>query len=263
MRSAKLIYQIAASFLFISVTCTTSAKNPEAAELKNNLLRPTPFVARYDLYRGSIKMGESDYELKKLDNDFYQLEGIASPAGLLTLFPGATASEKSLWKYVGGDIQPVKYQYALKAAMIERKMVNVFDWTKKIATVSYDDRTRKVPIKKGDLDQSLVPIAVMLDLRKGKLEDAYRYVDRRRVKDYSFKKIGREWLQTDLGLFDTVLIETIQNSKKNKPKRRTVFWGAPELDYLPVRITHQSGDDAEVVMTLTRLRGELGFKLGK
>lgn len=220
------------------------------------------FIAKYDLYRGSIKMGESSYELKRLGDNNYLLEGRAAPAGLIALFPAATAVEKSYWQFVDGKIQPQQYKYSLKAAFVKKKMTSTFDWTSLIATVIHNKVTRTVPIKKGDLDRSLVPIAVMLDLKRGTLSTKYRYADRRRIKSYSFKKISQQWLQTDLGLFDTELVETTQKSKKkNKIKRRTVFWGAKKIDFLPVRISHQSGDDSEVVMVLTSLEGELGNKL--
>lgn len=207
-------------------------------------------------------MGESVYSLKRLGDNNYLLEGSAEPAGLLAFFPGTTAIEKSIWKFIKGSIQPVQYQYTFEAVTVKKKMISDFDWSSLVATVTHNKVTRRVPIKAGDLDHLLVPLAVMLDLKNGKLKSVYRYVDRRRIKQYEFKVIRNEWTQTSLGLFKTTLVETAQRSKKrNKIKRRTLFWGAPSLDYLPVRISHQSGDNAEIVMTLTKLRGELGYRL--
>lgn len=258
MNSVKIIFCVAISLTLFSKPDNSSAKEPSQSDSAT----PIPFSARYDLHRGGIKMGETEYSLKHLGENSYLLEGSAMPAGLLALFSGSTAIERSHWKYIDGRIQPVKYTYDLSSVFVNKKMLSIFDWSRLIATVTHNKTTRQVPIKAGDLDHSLVIVAVMLDMKKGKLNNEYRYVDRRRVKHYKFQKIGQEWIQTELGLFKAVLVETIQKSKKrNKIKRRSIFWCVPKLDYLPVRISHQTGDDTEVVMSLTRLRGELGDRL--
>lgn len=229
---------------------------------KSKFAKPIPFSASYEVYNGDSKIGELIFSFKHVDNNNYTSEGTASTSGVLGLIPNVSASIKSSWKYINGHIQPVWYKYKSSIVMVNKRMFIVYDWSSHIATVTHNKTVRKVPLEYGDLDQSLVPLAVMQDLKRQKLRDEYRYVDRRRIKKYKFKIIGQDQVETKLGRFDAVLVETVQKSKKrNKPKRQTIFWSVPKLEYLPVRITYKSGDDTEVVMSLTKLSGELSSKL--
>ncbi len=231
---------------------------------KSKLAKPIPFSASYEVYNGDSKIGELIFSFKHVGNNNYTSEGTASTSGVLGLIPNVSASIKSRWKYINGHIQPVWYKYKASIVLVNKRMFSVYDWSSHVATVTHNKKVRKVPLEDGDLDQSLVPLAVMQDLKRKKLRDEYRYVDRRRIKKYKFKIIGQDQVDTKLGRFDAVLVETVQKSKKrNKPKRQTIFWSVPKLEYLPVRITYKSGDDAEVVMSLTKLSGELGSRLGK
>ena len=231
-------------------------------KVQTEITKPTPFNASYEVYNGGSKIGVVTFSFEHLGGNNYASEGSASTSGILGLVPNVTASVKSNWKYVNGNIQPVRYRYRTSVTLASKKMLSVFDWSRHVATVTHNKVVRKIPLEDGDLDQSLVPLAVMLDMKRQKLRDEYRYVDRRRIKKYKFKIIGQEQIDTKLGRFEAVLVETIQKSKKRKKvKRRTMFWSVPKLDYLPVRITHKSGDGTEVVMSLTRLRGELGYRL--
>jgi len=259
MKSTAIIICISFSLILFVKPDIASAKDKQQS---NGL--PTPFIASYDLHRGRLKIGGAVYAFEHTGDNNYSISGSAILSGLLILFPNVTASVQSHWSYIKGRIQPDRYQQSSSAAFVSKKMTSKFDWHKQLATVTHNQVVRKVPIEPGDLDQSLVPLAVMLDLKKGKLKTEYRYVDRRRIKKYSFKKIGQEQIKTSLGYFDAIIVETIQKSKKkNKIKRRSVFWAVPKLDYLPVRVSYKSGDSPEVVMSLTKLRGELGYKLKK
>jgi len=238
------------------------AQSKVQPKTRTEVTKPTPFSASYDLYNGSSKIGELIFSFKHVGNNNYTSEGSASTSGVLGLVPNVSASIKSSWKYINGHIQPVWYKYKASIVMVNKKMFSVYDWSSHVATVNHNGTVRKVRFEDGDLDQSLVPLAVMQDMKRQKLRDEYRYVDRRRIKKYKFKIIGNEQVDTKFGKFDAVLVETIEKSiKRKKKKRRTRFWSVPKLDYLPVRVTYKSGDDAEVVMLLTGLRGELGDRL--
>ncbi|RSR40797.1 DUF3108 domain-containing protein, partial [Acinetobacter baumannii] len=48
---------------------------------------------------------------------------------------------------------------------------------------------------------------------------------------------GNEKIKTSYGTFDTVKV-VLQHKK---PERSTIFWLAPKLDYLPVKVSHIDG----------------------
>jgi hypothetical protein len=57
----------------------------------------------------------------------------------------------------------------------------------------------------------------------------------KRLRTHYIHVVGRETLDTPLGKLDTIRIE---KRRDQDSKRRTVFWLAPELDYLLVRARH-------------------------
>ncbi|MFV1992597.1 MAG: DUF3108 domain-containing protein [Acidiferrobacterales bacterium] len=261
-KAIKVIFFSSAWLTILLGPNVSLAQSKAQSKTRIEVTKPTPFNASYEVYSGDSKIGEVIFSFKHVDNNNYTSEGSATTSGVLGLVPNVSASVKSSWKYINGHIQPVWYNYKASLAVINKKMFSVYDWSKYVATVNHNGTVRKVTLEDGDLDQSLVPLAVMQDMKRKKLRDEYRYVDRRRIKKYKFKIIGKEQVDTKLGRFDAVLVETIERKKKrHKVKRRTRFWSVPKLDYLPVRVTHKSGDDKEVVMSLTKLSGELGYRL--
>ena len=64
--------------------------------------------------------------------------------------------------------------------------------------------------------------------------DVMQMVKDNEVDEYKFHVIGKERMNIDSGSYDTVKIEVVRDNKK----RQTFFWMAPDLAYLPVRLTH-------------------------
>ncbi|EUC70365.1 MAG: hypothetical protein AOY29_02310 [Alcanivorax borkumensis] len=58
-----------------------------------------------------------------------------------------------------------------------------------------------------------------------------------KVREHHFEVIDREMLKTPLGKLDTLLVEK-KRTGDSKEKRRTLFWVAPQLDYMVVQAKH-------------------------
>ena len=65
-------------------------------------------------------------------------------------------------------------------------------------------------------------------------ESTYYLADAKEVEARKFVKQGSESIKTDYGTFDTIKVVM----KHDKPGRETIFWLAPKLDYLPVKVSH-------------------------
>jgi hypothetical protein len=80
----------------------------------------------------------------------------------------------------------------------------------------------------------MVQLQFRLDMMAGKEVLDYKMVKDNEVDEYKFHVIGKERMNIDSGSYDTVKIEVVRDNKK----RQTFFWMAPDLAYLPVRLTH-------------------------
>ena len=90
----------------------------------------------------------------------------------------------------------------------------------------------------GVLDELNAELQVREDLKNGNtLQPRYYISDAKGVDERRFIKQGTESIKTSYGTFNTIKV-VLQHSK---PERNTVFWLAPKLDYLPVKVTHNDG----------------------
>ena len=75
------------------------------------------------------------------------------------------------------------------------------------------------------------------DLKNGSLKSSYPLADAKEVENRRFVKQGSEKIKTSYGTFDTVKVVL----EHGRPDRSTIFWLAPKLDYLPVKVSHIDG----------------------
>lgn len=61
---------------------------------------------------------------------------------------------------------------------------------------------------------------------------------RKRISNDTYQLLRSEWLQTDLGWFDTVVIEKIHSD----PERKTLIWLAKDWQFLVVKMQHEDDD---------------------
>ena len=76
-----------------------------------------------------------------------------------------------------------------------------------------------------------------LILKASGLKSSYAIAEAKEVEARKFVKQGSERVTTSYGTFDTIKVVM----KHDKPNRDTIFWLAPKLDYVPVKVSHQDG----------------------
>ena len=67
---------------------------------------------------------------------------------------------------------------------------------------------------------------------------SYRVADGGKLKTYVFRYRGQHSISTPFGDVDTLVMERTRSGAT----RKTTFWLAPSLDYLPVHIEHREGN---------------------
>ncbi len=100
------------------------------------------------------------------------------------------------------------------------------------------------------LPEYLGPVSYQLQLSRdlGKPDATLNYfvISHGKIKQYKFKQIGEELITTGLGEVTALKVRRVRE-KKN---RETVFWMAPDWNYLPVKIKQIESDGETYVMTL-------------
>jgi hypothetical protein len=103
----------------------------------------------------------------------------------------------------------------------------------------------RISMPEGTLDQMVMQLAMLFDLREGSTLFRYPVATRGRIKTYHFEVTGEDRTELPFGTYRTLKIE-----RKDDDRDQSWIWTAPKLDYFPVRfVKHkQSGLKTEILL---------------
>ncbi len=194
----------------------------------------SPFEATYQFTYGNKKMGDATRKLSKIGNQWqYQFSSKIPVIG--------SATETSKFGFQNGLITSDSYQRRTKI-LIHSDAVNMnFNPSQKNITTSRKDKNRTLTWKSGVLDDLNAELQVREDLKKGALKSSYWIANYKEVEARKFVKEGSEKVKAANGkIYDTVKVRL----KHDRATKNTIFWLAPSLDYLPIKVTHQDDDQS-------------------
>ncbi len=211
---------------------------------------PLPaFEARYELRRNGIFLGEMTRSLQREDGGAWRFVSRSRTRGFIAwLFPDRIV-EESLWRYETGRPRPERYRYRHDGRRKHRRVEIRFDWQRHLALHTVNDDPWRLRIPDGAQDKLVYQLTLMLDLADGVEAPEYRIADGGRLKDYRFRRLAEETLETPLGRLRTIRLVRLDD------KRRTTIWCAPAYRYLPVRIAQTDTDGSRLVLDIARING--------
>ncbi len=205
----------------------------------------SPFQASYQFSYNGKNMGSATRTLSQTGNNWNYV--FSAKAGGI-----ASASETSRFTFINGKIGSSSFSRTSKILVHNNTMNIRFNPSSKIISTKKDDKSRSFAWQAGVLDELNAELQLREDLKAGGLKSSYLIADAKEVEARRFIKQGTEKVSTQYGTFDTVKVIL----KPNKPNRSTIFWLAPKLDYLPVKVTHQDGNTS-YGLSLTGYKGKI------
>lgn len=194
----------------------------------SQVLAMSPFQATYQFAYNGKNLGSATRTLKKSGNTWNYV--FAAKAGAI-----ASATETSNFSLNNGQISAENFSRTSKILVHNNTMNIKFNPSAKTITTSKDKENRSFAWKAGVLDELNAELQIREDLKSSSLKSTYWLADAKEVEARKFIKQGNEQVKTNYGTFDTVKVVM----KHDKPGRETIFWLAPKLDYLPVKVTHE------------------------
>ena len=215
---------------FLSIATVTSA-TLACASFFSHAYAMAPFQASYQFSYNNKNLGSATRTLSQQGNNWtYKF---AAKAGGI-----ASASETSQFAFSDNKITSQKFSRTSKILVHNNTMNINFHPSAKVINTQKDDKKRSFAWQAGVLDELNAELQVREDLKNGNtLQPRYYISDAKGVDERRFIKQGTESIKTSYGTFNTIKV-VLQHSK---PERNTVFWLAPKLDYLPVKVTHNDG----------------------
>ena len=164
----------------------------------------------------------------------------------------ATASEISHFRINSskkdeGSLSPrvesLDHSYNFKFLTSRKNNTFKIDWDNKIVNATNQNGNSTYPAQVGMLDMLDLELQVREDIKHKRLQPSYLLADYKGVSKISFVNEGEEKVITEAGTYDTVRIRLVQENQK----RKTYFWLAPKLDYLPVQVRQDDGNISYVL----------------
>lgn len=137
---------------------------------------------------------------------------------------------------------------------VSRRENLVIDRARALALYDAKKKHREIPF----LDNYFGPLGYQLqmsrDLANTQNKYCYQVLMRGKVKDYCFEPTGAQVLDTALGKINTVQMRRIREDQQ----RETVFWLAPQWDYLLVKLwqKEEDGETYEIILSAATVDGK-------
>mgnify|MGYP005991143219 CR=1 FL=1 len=152
----------------------------------------------------------------------------------------ASIDEKSTLIFNDLKVVPQKYHYKKVVLGKKREAKLAFNWTSMSVKNDVNDKPWNMNIPASTQDKLSYQLQMRLDLKAGKKGPFhYKIADGGRLKEYDFKIIGAEKIQSPFGEFNTIKVEMDRGPKAT---RRTDIWYAPTLDYTIIKLKQIEGD---------------------
>lgn len=240
----KLIPGVTALLLYAGISIAALAEEQTVPE----------FDASYDVYRSGMKVARMQRSFSRLDDGKLMYRSETNVIGLASMFRQDHIIEQSTWQFADSKVIPQLYEYVRTGSKRDRRISIKFDWQKNQITNSVDGSAWSMPTADGILDKLVYQYSIMLDMQAGKSNLSYKVADGGTEKLYVFEAVGEEVLDTPLGKLKTIkMVRLFADSD-----RQSIFWSAPELAYLPVKLEN-TDDGNKTVVIINSLSG-IGFE---
>ena len=208
------------------------------------------YEARYKLKLGQLTVGEMERRFEIGENNAYLFVSKIQSTGLAAILRPDKLVETSTGQLRAGAFEPAHYSYDRKNKKKPRQVDMRFDRANQRIELTLNGERSHTPLTEGLLDKLVYQAALMRDLQTGVSSFEYRIADRGEEKVYRPLLGDEEIVETPFGSYQTVKLVR----SRSKDKRQTIFWCAPELGYLPVKVAHRDKKGKETIVLLVDYR---------
>lgn len=197
---------------------------------------PTAFQASYSVEKSGLKLGDMQSTLSYTSNQYTYLKQVKAN-GLAALISGDSVTERSNGLRQGVNLRSQNYSYHHKSKRKDRRDEFKFTTAAQV-TGRFENQNYQLAVPQTTIDPALVELRLMEDIAANRPLN-YQVTEKGKLKQYQFKRLGREKVSVPAGEFNA---EKIQMARDDN-ERETILWLAPELNYVPVQIRHNEKGD--------------------
>ena len=208
-----------------------------AAEDRKATPALAPFQATYSIQISGVTVGELTRRLHFDDNARYTYKSESKTVGIAALFNTNKTTETASGVYTANQLYPERYDYQREKGKKTKHEHLRFDHRERVVHAVRKGVERTLPLQDRSLDQLSYQLQIMADLLREESDFSYRILTAKKTKDYAAIVEDSEKISTGAGEFTALRLTERGNAKK-----RTTFWCAKSLSYLPVKVQISDGD---------------------
>lgn len=209
-----------------------------------------PFTAVYSLSKAGMTVGETTVSLSKTDNNEYLYTSSSKTTGIAAMFIDDSVVEQSRFTIKNNSLHMLEYNYTHSGKPHKNRKL-IFDWKNNIANEQVAEQKWKIKLQPDSMDKHAYRYALMMDISNNKNKIQYTITDDDKLATYNFVKQEPVEIHTALGDLNT------NRLKMERDKKTTIlFWCAPELGNLPVRVEKNSTKNGKLTLKLISVNGE-------
>ncbi len=142
----------------------------------------------------------------------------------------------------------VDQSYQYKRNILGMKKTEKLKYDRKMGIANYKakKKERQVTLEDGLLNRLTYQVQLQRDLVNQVSPLQYQVISRGRVKQYNFETLGEETLDTPMGKITALKVRRVREDDD----RETLFWFAPQWNYLLVQLWQQEkgGEDYKITL---------------
>ena len=209
---------------------------------------PTEYSA---IYNAKLKQADGVLatQLKK-NGDVYSFELITEPTGFWKVITKGSVIERS--KFVIENDQLKTYDYHLIDTIRKksRESESEFNWSTSKITGYYKDREIDIPLEGKTLSRIVLQLQIMHDQEKQIASTDYLILDKDALKKITvFPEEFITETSVPFGKFQTIKI----SHQSENSERLNSLWLAPELNFIPIKISQSINGKTSFEANLTQL----------
>jgi hypothetical protein len=210
------------------------------------------YTATYRVEYKGKEAGTAEFSVRELaDRGLYEFSSSIMAKGLLKLARPKPAVERSHFRANAAGITPVEFWYEDGSRSGEDNLHMVFDWDRRVATVTGAEARRELALPETALDRGSLQVALMRDLAATGSVRSYALADEDSVAEYAYTDNGTAMITTGAGAFDARVL----TQQRAGSSRTTWLWVAPQLKFLPVRIEQRRDGEVQTAFDLVSISG--------
>ena len=211
--------------------------------VSHGTLLDSGFRAEFEVRVKGIYVGISARQLEVTKNRS-EYHSTAKPGGLAKLFFSDVVTEHSTMERIGSKLKSLRYTYDQTGGKDIKHESVVFDWQQGLIKFT-DGGGKEFPLSDHAYDLLNFQLALMRILQQGEQEFVLDVADYRKLYTYYSHVVGKEKVSLPYGDLDTIKVD----SRNRQDGKHFIFWCAPALDYLPVRVEYTKKPGGIVYLT--------------